>query len=236
MALFEGYERRIFLTERAAGAGGFPSGDAAERLVIELYFTDETTLFLSGLGDVSEETLRPLAEEWFFTLSAVSWIKTLADGGDALPQAWENRTAFAKDDAPFSAALAENERAFAVMAAERFEAEDEAAAKRMELASRQGELLVDASVSALLEEENPAAYVSDAGGDKKYQTACFIVRRIVKALSMPEPDLSLPGNITKRMDSLGLIRRLFRKGNIEMRMISLTEGWQETDSGVMLGY
>jgi len=75
-----------------------------------------------------------------------------------------------------------------------------------------------------------------AAGDETLDEVAFIVRRVAKDLSMPTENIELAPEFVKRMDQLGLIRRLIQKGNMQMRFITLEIGWYKKDSGVIIGY
>ena len=57
----------------------------------------------------------------------------------------------------------------------------------------------------------------------------FIVRRIAQALSMPTENIKLAPEIIAKLDRFGLIRRLFQKGNMQMRLVKLTGDWYKKD-------
>ena len=105
----------------------------------------------------------------------------------------------------------------------------------MEVRQGQKQRLLEETVSDLLGEET---FIYDGGDNKnvKFDEAAFIVRRIAQALEMPTENIKLVPEIINKLDRFGLIRRLFQKGNISIRLVKLTDDWHEKDCGVLLGY
>lgn len=53
---------------------------------------------------------------------------------------------------------------------------------------------------------------------------------------MPNVNISIPPEVAKKLDQLGIIRRLVHKGNMQLRLVELSGDWHKLDCGVMLGY
>lgn len=53
---------------------------------------------------------------------------------------------------------------------------------------------------------------------------------------MPKGNISIPPEIAKKLDQLGIIHRLIHKGNMQLRLVELSGDWYESDCGVMLCY
>ena len=53
---------------------------------------------------------------------------------------------------------------------------------------------------------------------------------------MPSDAISISPETAKQLDSTALLRRLLQKGNMQMRPVTLPEGWHKKDMGVFIGF
>jgi ATP-binding cassette subfamily C protein len=116
----------------------------------------------------------------------------------------------------------QQQRIFSMLQGMRFLSADKRLSRRQKIIERQKKWLVDDAISMLLGEEEILYEESsmEQGGEAVDETG-FILRQVMKALSMPEADLSLSTDIAKKLDSLSLLRRLAQKANIELRLVKL---------------
>lgn len=238
-AVMAGGGRRLFLMELAPGAAAFPSMDEFEEITVEIYAASDVELTEIPLSeDESAANLMPLMLRWFRELVNLPWLRLIADRGDDVLKTWVDGSVFeraAQDGLGIMEAFAENEGIFSVLADVQFIAQDTMIESRTSARIRQKQRKVDETIANFLGEETVAAADSVQGG-AKLEEAVLLVRTVAHYLRMPEEDIALNPETVKRLEPLGILRRLVAKGGMEMRLIKLETGWEKSDCGVMLGY
>ena len=231
--------RQEMLMQLAAGEAAFPSFDEFEGMDVSIYALEETELTLVPFAAAAPEELAPLMNLWFGRLVQLPRFASLADRGDDVLKKWRKGTALlgAEDLPALLGLFRQNEAIFAMLQGTAYQVEDKRLKKRLELRLKQKYLLLDASIGELLNEDSLLAEeVPETGSTPQLGEVSFIVRRALKALSMPAEGVQLPSEITKKMDQVTLLRRLSQKGNMQLRLLDLKGDWWQKDSGVIIGY
>ncbi|WP_173444354.1 NHLP bacteriocin export ABC transporter permease/ATPase subunit [Selenomonas ruminantium] len=233
--------RQAYLLTLAEGAAIFPAMDEFAEIDFLLYAVKDSALVERSFAEVATQELQPLMQAWFKALGKIGWLKRLAALGDDVLLLWGNGDVLQGPFADTSALMAEfmqHQQIFSMLQGMRFLSADKQLSRRQKIIERQKKWLVDDAISMLLGEAEILYEESsmEQGGEAVDETG-FILRLVMKALSMPEADLSLSTDIAKKLDSLSLLRRLAQKANIELRLVKL-EGkkWYCRDSGVLIGY
>ena len=231
--------RQEMLMMLTAGEAAFPAFDEFEGLDISVYALEETELEEIPLAASSPEVLRPLMILWFRRMLELPRFRRLADKGDDVLKTWASgqELAEAGDLPSLLATFRRHEGIFSMLQGVGYQAEDKRLKSRLELRKRQRALLLDASIGELLNEDSLLPEELPEGStDPQMGEVSFIVRRALKALSLPNEGISLPAEIAKQLDQVGLLRRLSQKGNMQLRMVELTGDWWKKDTGVLIGY
>lgn len=164
----------------------------------------------------------------------------MADLGDDVLQAWRAKSLFRSDDFDeLQEEFIDNEQILSMLLGMKFRAEDEKLTRRIERSEENKRQIVDETISKLLGQEATAYQGSssaDDGVNFNISEITFLVKRIATALKMPNANIGIPPEIAKKLDQLGMIRRLVHKGNMQMRLVELSQDWYELDCGVMLCY
>ena len=95
-------------------------------------------------------------------------------------------------------------------------------------------MLVENSIRSLLGEEQ--LHYEGTEAENGVTEAAFVVAEAAKAMGMPTENIGVSGDMAKRLDQVGILRRLSQKGNMQLRLVTLPEGWHKQDVGVMIGY
>ena len=221
-----------YLMTRAAGETVFPALDDFEVIEISIYALEDSEFELLPFTFLSDDDLKIFAQNWFKNLVELSWMKLLADKGDDILRNWQNENIF--DDGNAYEKFVSNEQIFSMLIGMRFRSEDKRLSERINIRKKQNNRLVENSVSNLLGEKT-IFYEENTKSDKLNETN-FIIRCVVKALQMPYVDSNLNPEIIKKLDQVGLLRRLVQKQNIQIRLVELTRDWYQKDSGIIIGY
>ena len=230
--------RQMLLMKLERGGAAFHSMDEFKRIDVMLYAAEDSEIEFVPITNLTVEQMQPLMQQWFYNLIELSWLRLMADRGDDMLKRWLSGTSYVASTGnieDLEAAFRKDEQIFAMLLGVRFRSEDKKLSMRMNVRNRQKQHLISESISNLLDEE--IIYADEDKNDfNKLEEATFIVTQIAKSFSMPTENITLQANITKKLDQLGLIHRLMQKGNMQMRLVSLTKDWFTQDSGIMIGY
>ena len=179
-------------------------------------------------------------QNWFAKLVELPWLRLMADLGDDVLQSWRTKSLFnSADFDDLKEEFIDDEQILAMLLGMKFRAEDEKLTRRIERSEENKRQIVDETISKLLGQEASAYQSSLSFSDNlsfDINEIIFIVKRIATALKMPNVNIGIPPEIAKKLDRLGVIRRLVHKGNMQMRLVELTGDWFNLDCGVMLCY
>ena len=234
--------RQIFLLELAAGDVAFPSIDEFGYIDFLIYAVDDSEIDLVGMDALPPQALRPLMQNWFVQLVELPWLRLMADLGDDVLQKWRTKSLFLSDDLDsddLKEEFVDNEQILSMLLGMKFRAEDEKLTRRIEHSEENKRQIVDETIAKLLGQESvvyQSSSADDSGVDFNINEITYIVKRVASALKIPGGNIDIPPEIAKKLDQLGIIRRLVQKGNMQMRLVELSENWYEMDCGVMLCY
>lgn len=228
--------RQFFLMTVGEGEAAFPALDEFGEIGVVLCAIEDAELEEAAFDGETPEVLKPLMETWFKNLGDVSWLRLLADKGDDLLRAWRDGTVL-KDAETHQALMAEfmeSEQIFSMFLGMRLGAEDKRLSRRMKVRAWSKRMLVENSIRSLLGEE-PIRY-EGAEDETGVSEAAFVVAEAAKAMGMPAESIVISSDMAKRLDQVGILRRLSQKGNMQLRLVTLPDGWNQRDIGVMIGY
>ena len=232
--------RQMFLTELSPGQAAFPSMDEFDMTDVLIYAVEDAELETRPLAEAEPAALALLMKAWFRALVALPWLRLLADRGDDVLRTWADGSVMdgkTSDVTTLLEAFADNEGIFAMLLGARFRSQDKQLEARMEHREKIQRRIVDETIAGLLGEES---LFSETGGDEpssvKIEEAAFLVRVAARALKMTADNIQISQEIAKKLDTLGILRRLVQKSGMQIRLIHLENGWHKDDSGVLLGY
>lgn len=228
--------QQMFLMETGEGDKVFPAQDKLEIINFSVYAVTDAEIELCELANLTVDDI-PSLRLWFSKIAEISWIRALINHGDDMLQKWHENTLFDGqiDNSIVMEIFLSNEDIFSMLINIRFGSEDVHFKKQLRLREQQHYRLLDESVAMLLS-ENPVVAAGAVSENKALEEVTFIIRRIAHALDMPTENISVSLEIAKKLDQLGLIKRLIQKAGMQIRFVHLEENWHKKDSGVILGY
>ena len=246
-AVNQEHGQQIFLLERSAGALVFPLQEVLMKMELFLYAKTDVVIeacpmsFLENqlAGDAVFLTeLREGMQQWFAALLEVSWLKFLANRGDDMLVQWEQPgfLSTAETGAALWKQFSEHQDILSMLIGMRFKAETKRSEQKLFWRHKQSERLINSAVGNLIGVDEFDEVAGNVSPDVRLDEAVYIVRRVAAALQMRTDSIQLSAELTRKLDQLGLLRRLVQKGGMQMRLISLENNWYEKDCGVMLGY
>ncbi|MBR6012646.1 MAG: NHLP bacteriocin export ABC transporter permease/ATPase subunit [Selenomonadaceae bacterium] len=231
--------RQFFLMELEKDEAAFPAMDEFGSIDVQIYAVEDSEIALTGFAEDSTGNIKALMKNWFGKLIKLSWLKLLADKGDEELLTWRNQTVLddAENLSELLAGFKHNEQIFAMFLGVHFGAEDNRLNKRMRIRTKSKKYLVENGIRSLLGEEKlNYSGADELSTNKAVKSAAFVVRLVAKALSMSTEKIFLNPETAGKMDQVTLLRRLMQKGNMQMRLVTLTGDWYKKDTGVMIGY
>ena len=229
--------RQFYLMPLDAGEAAFPALDEFGEIQVVLSAVEDAELVESSFDEEPPETLKPLMKTWFQNLGEIPWLRLLADKGDDILRSWRDGTVLERTDGrdALMADFTESEQIFSMFLGMQFGSEDKRLSRRMKVRAWGKQMLVENSIRSLLGEA-PLPYENFGGEDKGVGEAAFAVSEAAKAMGMPADSIGLSADMARRLDSVGILRRLAQKANMQLRLVTLPEGWHKKDVGVMIGY
>lgn len=225
--------QQLFLMELRAGDAVFPINDTD--ISIYVYAVEESSLCFANPMDYNEAELGNLLKKWYRQLFDISFISREALKNRETLAYWEG---IQKKIAslPYEELLnlwQERQQLLVGRLRRHFDSVRQAREQRLGRAAKYRQRLVDAAVNNLLRQD--AVERSEEEG-RQQERAAFIVRAVAKALAMPVDNINISPELAEKLDQIGLIKRLVQKGNMTMRLVSLSGEWYRRDCGVLIGY
>ena len=225
--------RQLFLMELRAGDPVFPIND--DKISIYVYAVEESSLCPANPTDYNEQELGHLLSRWYKKLFDISFISREALKSREALAYWEGmqeKISYMKY-AELLHLWQEKQQVLAGRLRRHFDFIQQSKEAMVDKATDYRQLLVDASINNLLQED--VVERKDEEG-KPQERAAFTIRVVAKALGMPLENIHLSPELAGKLDQLGLIKRLIQKGNMTMRLVSLSGDWYQKDCGVLIGY
>ena len=229
--------RQVFLMALPEGSAAFPALDEFEYIDFQVYAVTDAELEVMKMSTLPPAVLRLLITRWFAELEKLSWIRILADKGDEVLLNWRAKKIFTNEKtlAQVMATFEENTKILAMLLGIRLRSEDVQFTKRRYVREKNKRLLLDETISELLD-ENVTIHEEQGSRHTKLNEAAFFVRHVARALSMPIEKIEIAPELIKKLDQVGLIRRLIQKGGMQMRLVELKGDWYKKDCGILIGY
>lgn len=232
--------RQMFIMNRQAGEFIFPALDDFHSVETLIYAAEDSVFEKISPAQIDADEMRRVMENWFENLISLQWLRLFADKGDDLLKHWIDKTVFAEcgdDKSEILNTFIHNEQIFSMFVGVRFQSNEKQLGDRIDIRKRQKRRLIEDSISTLLGEDKIFYEEDDKNSrSQKSEDAAFIVKLVAAAMKMPLVDLTINPEIAKKLDAVGVIRRMIQKQNMQIRFVTLTKGWYKKDSGVLIGY
>ena len=231
--------RRCYLMELTSGEAVFPAMDEFEEVRIQIYAVNDAVLSCTTLSGAEPSELRPLMEHWFRSLVRIPWLRLIADKGDDMLRQWQQADMLADftDRESLLEEFVQHEELLSTLLGMRFGAEDERHSRRILQKKNAKKTMVENGIRSLLGEEQLFAGTwTQNRSNHLLSEVEYVVEQAAKALSMPTSFLGNMKDKVQDKEPVALLRRFLQQGNMQMRLVSLPEGWYKKDTGVMIGF
>ena len=231
--------RQFFMMSVKGGEAIFPAIDDLTKIKISVYAVEDVDLTINDFSTQEPEILKNLMRQWFKSaLKQMSWLQLLADKGDETLISWQRGTIFS-DKTNLNDLIEEfifNEQILSMFLGVRFGAEDKRLNQRTELRFKNKKFMVENSIRSLLGEEEIIYSERKSIKNQSAEDATFIVKLIAKKLQMPTDNITIGEDIARKLDPVGILRRLAQKANMQIRLVTLTGDWYKNDTGILIGF
>jgi ATP-binding cassette subfamily C protein len=241
---------KVFLTTLGLGEDFFPPAEAQAPLEFSVFAAADAEISETGTDmdvevDVDVEHIRPdvLAEKagrWFKKLTDLEWVRYLVGVGDDVVSRWFDETVFAETDKNSFEAVKEtflfNQEILSMLIAGQFSAREQHAEERADKWAKQRVKTMFAAMSSILSTEYKwLESVKESAMDID-DPVHFAVKAVARHFGTATENIKLPPDVSSKMDALTLTRRLVRKANTQIRLVTLPKDWYTSDAGTLLAY
>jgi ATP-binding cassette subfamily C protein len=226
---------KMFLTQIEEGESFFSPVDILSSLEFQIFARTDCEIEETSPQELQPDDLAQRSAEWFHKLTALSWVKYLIGIGDETLTKWDSKTIFDGAEGEAVSVLADNLEILSMLISAQFKKAERNVEVKTETRARHRDKTLSAAMQNLLRTEF-AAMGEDALGSGADDPVGYVVRAAAKYLGMGTENIFLPSDIAAKMDPVTRMRRLIKKANMQVRLVSLPEGWHKSDGGVFLGY
>ncbi|MDR3331072.1 MAG: NHLP bacteriocin export ABC transporter permease/ATPase subunit [Synergistaceae bacterium] len=231
---------KMFLMELRPGEAFYPPVEMHAPMEFSIFATLDSELSRSESSGIGPEIFKDNASAWFKKLTELPCIRYLVGMDDDVVSRWDDMSVFADVGAGSAEDVKEaflyNQEVLSMLITAQFRAVEAHSNERASKRTRQSEKTMFAAMSSLLrteyrELEGAASSSADLDDPVRYA-----VKAAVRRLGMETENISIPQDIASKLDSLSVLRRLARKANMQIRLVSLPKDWYKSDAGVILGF
>ncbi|MDR3280646.1 MAG: NHLP bacteriocin export ABC transporter permease/ATPase subunit [Synergistaceae bacterium] len=230
-----GNYQKVFLAELAPGDVFLPT-DSEARFEFQAFAVQDSLIEPSSLDDA--RNLSSSASSWFKKLADLSWVKELAVTDEEVLAKWDGGSIFTNVGGAMKSvqgALDEHLEILRSVIANHLKSLENNIEIKREKRSKQNEKTLFSAMGNLLRTEFKSIEAAEESSNADDATL-FAVRMAARHLGMALENISLPPDIAAKLDPVDRMRRLVRKGNMQVRLVSLSQNWHKSDAGVILGY
>ncbi|WP_051650254.1 NHLP bacteriocin export ABC transporter permease/ATPase subunit [Selenomonas sp. AB3002] len=230
--------RQMFLLELAVGEAAFPTLDDLEQVETLLYAVEDAEVELISFEMPPPEKIKALMQDWFCHLAdGIPYLRMMADRGDDVLAQWVDRSVLgtAESREEILDGFRRNEEILSALVGVYFDSRDDLLEQRMEVRAKYQSRLMDEALGHLLRQDVMHSEAAPIGS-KNLEEVTGIVRQVAHHFGMPVDNIKLAPELSRKLDQVGLLRRLIQKGGMQMRLVTLERGWYRKDSGVMIGW
>ncbi|MCL2009757.1 MAG: NHLP bacteriocin export ABC transporter permease/ATPase subunit [Synergistaceae bacterium] len=225
---------KLFLTQLGEGERFFSPAQALSFFEFQVFARSDCAIDDADVEEPAVLELAAWAAEWFHKLTELEWIRYLIGLGDVTLSKWESKTIFGPDE-DVMAILSDNLKILSALIEDKFKKAEQSVDVKTEMYGKYRDKAFSSAVRNLLHIGPDYAGAGKSTGDMD-DPVKFAVCAAAGFLGMDTANISLPADVAAGMDPVTRMRRLIRKANMEVRLVSLPKGWHKNDGGAFLGY
>ncbi|MCL2009857.1 MAG: NHLP bacteriocin export ABC transporter permease/ATPase subunit [Synergistaceae bacterium] len=224
---------KLFLAQLGEGECFFSPAEVLSPLEFQVFARADCEIDDKDVEELPGHELAALATEWFHKLTDLKWIRYLIGLGDDDLSKWKSKTIFGPDNV--AAICADNLEILSALIEGQFKKAERSVDVRTEMYDRYRDKALSSAKRNLLRDEFDFAGLGESLGDMG-DPVKFAVCAAARFLGMDTANISIPADVAENMDPVAIMRRLIRKANMEVRLVSLPKGWHKSDRGAFIGF
>ncbi|MCL2009737.1 MAG: NHLP bacteriocin export ABC transporter permease/ATPase subunit [Synergistaceae bacterium] len=227
---------KLFLAQLGEGECFFSPVEVLSPLEFQIFAREDCEIDDADVEKLAGHELAALATEWFHALTDLQLIRYLIGLGDeSTLLKWESKTIFVPDEDVMDV-FSYNQEILSMMIESTFKKAWQNVDVKTEMRGRHRERVLEAAMRNLLRTEHDFAVVEESPGGMD-DPVRFAVCAAAKFLGMDASNISLPADVAASMDTVTKMRRLIKKANMQVRLVSpLPRDWHKNDYGTFLGF
>jgi ATP-binding cassette subfamily C protein len=231
---------KIFLTAIDSGESCFSPVEMLSPLEFLFFATTDSEIEETDLGTAVPEDFSAQAATWFYKLTELPWIRYLVGMNDEMVSRWDARTVFVDEgggpvESPFEA-FSSHQEILSMLVGAQFKSREQRVTFKTTKRVAQREKTMSEAISNLTRMEFAGASDEEILSATADDPIRFAVTAVARHFRMETDSIFLPAEIAAKMDAVTKMRRLIKKANMQVRLVSLPDDWYRSDSGVILGY
>ncbi|GHS98650.1 NHLP family bacteriocin export ABC transporter permease/ATPase subunit [Synergistales bacterium] len=230
---------KMFLSALEAGGNFFPPTEARTPLEFSVYAVTDSEISITDTARVESGVLARSAIEWFKSLTDLRFVRFLIGKNDDVVSRWYDESVFDEtlsSHASVSETVLFNQEILSMLISAQFGAFERRGEERALNRVKQRARTMLAAISSILSTEyKELESAGDLGRDAS-DPVRFAVFTVAKHFGAATENIKLPPDVSSKMDSLSLMRRLAKKANMQLRLVTLPKDWYKSDSGTLIGY
>jgi ATP-binding cassette subfamily C protein len=230
---------KVFLAALGPGEDFFPPVEAPIPFEFSLFATTDAEISKAETEQLTPDVFAEKAGRWFKNLTELQWVRYLVGMDDDVISRWYDESVFAETDKNSFNAVREkflfDQEILSMLISAQFSARERHAEERAESWAKQRVKKMFAAMSSILGTE----YGWLAGVKESVDIddpIHFAVKSVARHFGTATENIKLPPDVSSKMDSLTLTRRLVKKANMQIRLVALPENWYKSDAGPLLGH
>lgn len=230
-------KENIFLTCCTENEYFFSADDYANMIEFSVFAKTDAEIIAYTKKDIrelvlSKQDLPEKMQTWFKECSKLHWLHGVAANHESILIQWKHKDLL-KNLQPGNlwSAFAFHQNILVLLIVNYFASQKKFFEERLKLRQIKKELLMDASIDALTN-ENTIHFWSEANVEKSTNNIIYIVQTAAKFLKIPSLSLKMPP-VEKKLDEDAILKYLCDKAGIQIRKVSLKGEWYKKDSGVL---
>ncbi|MDR3355232.1 MAG: hypothetical protein LBO21_09350, partial [Synergistaceae bacterium] len=231
---------KVFLTALGPGDDFFPPVEVHVPIEFSVFATADAEISRTGTERMAPDIFAEKSSRWFKNLTDLQWISYLIGMDDDVVLRWQDESIFGELDCRSHDAVREkfifNQEILSMLISAQFSAREKHAEDRTDKWAQQRSRTMVAAMSSILSTEYEWLEDVKESVLAAEDPVHFAVKAAARHFGMATENIKLPADVSSKMDSLTLMRRLVRKANMQARLVSLPKDWYKNDAGTLLCY
>ncbi len=235
---------KIFLAELNPGDSFFRPEDVMGVVEFSICAISDSEINYREVSSCDPIELKNAANNWFFMMSALPWVRYFAGLNDDVALKWGRKAVFAENLSHdtedfmevFQRILIENEEILSIFVHGQFHSAEQRASEKLNTRFKMRNRILSGILDNIFISKSRDNAENFGELDDLNDPVLYAVRKAARHLGMDTANIALPAELSSKMDSVSKMRRMVKKAKMQIRLVTLKDNWEKEDSGVFIGY